>query len=93
MDGSDDLLILIMAVGAIWTALVLLHRGKAFWAGGLGSQDQQLAMAVPLFLVIPAGVLLHEVGHALAVWVAGGRVADFTWQVYAGSVTPVGFLQ
>lgn len=92
MDGTVDLLTIVMALGAIWTVVVLVHRGSAFWTGDLDTQDQQLAAAVALFLVIPVGVLLHELGHALATWSIDGQVTDFRWRVSAGSVTAVGLL-
>jgi len=34
------------------------------------------------FLLIPLGVLLHEVGHAAATWQVGGQVDTFRWFVF-----------
>ena len=43
------------------------HR-RVFFDDNITAQDRQRVARLALFVLIPLGVLLHEVGHALAVW-------------------------
>lgn len=85
-----DMASLLYGVGAVFTIFALVRRGRPFWRGALADRDEQLAFACAFFLVIPVGVLLHELGHALATWSVGGQVAQLSWRVYWGFVIPVG---
>lgn len=85
-----DMVSLLYGLGAVFTVLALVRRGRPLWRGPLAERDEQLAWACAFFLVIPLGVLLHELGHALATWSVGGQVAQLSWRVYWGFVVPVG---
>lgn len=45
---------------------------------------------VAFFLLVPAGVLLHELGHVLAAWSAGLEVFGLHYFVYWGYVVHAG---
>jgi len=42
------------------------------------------------FLGIPLGVIVHELGHAITVWLFGGEVVDFGYGFYWGYVSHIG---
>lgn len=65
------------------------HWGE-FWDEQVSKNDQQLALKLAIFGLVPLGVLLHEVGHCLAIWQAGGEVASFQWRYFWGFVIPRG---
>ncbi|MCM8745963.1 hypothetical protein NET03_05410 [Thermomicrobium sp. CFH 73360] len=68
-------------------ALVRAWRGRQFlFAEPLSSAQRSLLVEIALFLVVPLGVLLHEVGHMVAVWLAGGRVTGFGYLLFLGWV-------
>ncbi len=41
-----------------------------------------------IYVATPLSILLHELGHALAVWFFGGRVVEFGFFVFWGYVLP-----
>ncbi len=53
---------------------------------------QQLAVLVELalFVLVPISVLAHELGHAVAVWLSGGRVVGFGYLLFLGWVEYTG---
>lgn len=90
-DQSDfDLISLLYAFLSLDTLWRLRQQWKSFWDDNITRQDRLLAQRVALFLLIPLGVLFHEVGHALATWQVGGTVVDFQWRLFWGYVTAVG---
>lgn len=56
----------------------------------LTPRKKSLADQASYFIAVPIGVLLHELGHAVAVWLSGGRVAEFGYRVFWGYVVPEG---
>ncbi|MDX1687494.1 MAG: M50 family metallopeptidase [Candidatus Promineifilaceae bacterium] len=51
---------------------------------------KQWAERAAFYVAVPPGVLIHELGHAAAVWLFGGRVAEFGFGFYWGYVLPAG---
>ena len=88
--GAWDLVSVLYGVVALFTIASLVRRGRGFWREPVAPQDRQLTWATAFFLVIPVGVFLHELGHAIATWSAGGQVEQLSWRVYWGFVVPVG---
>lgn len=85
-------LISLIYVGkAFQTAYTLWRQWATFWDDDITPQDRQLAREVGFFFLIPISIFFHEVGHALATWMVGGRVAAFRWYIYWGYVQPVGY--
>ena len=56
----------------------------------LTRRKKSLAEQASFFIAVPIGVLLHELGHALAVWGFGGQVVEFGYRVFWGYVVPQG---
>ena len=54
------------------------------------SAKKHLADQASYFIAVPIGVLAHEFGHVLAVWAAGGQVAEFHYRAFWGYVVPIG---
>lgn len=51
---------------------------------------QRLAEQAAFFISVPISVLVHELGHALAIWLFGGQVVEFAYRVFWGYVVPAG---
>lgn len=56
----------------------------------LTAHKKQLAEQASFFIAVPLGVFVHEFGHAVAVWLSGGRVESFAYRVFWGYVVPSG---
>lgn len=82
------IMILLAGALALYTGVDLARHWASFWDNHITGQDRLRAYRVVFFLIIPLGVLLHEVGHALAVWQLGGRVVEFNWSLLSGYVVP-----
>jgi hypothetical protein len=63
-----------------------VHRREAFDLR-FTEPDRYLVDQAAFFLLVPISVLLHEFGHAVAIWLFGGEVIDFNYYVFAGSVS------
>lgn len=77
----------ILAVGVVRR---LIKNRESFWDDYITPQDRRLVTEVSFFIFIPIGVLLHELGHALATWHFGGTVVDFEWRIFWGYIIPEG---
>uniref|UniRef100_A0A7C1K1Q4 M50 family peptidase n=1 Tax=Thermomicrobium roseum TaxID=500 RepID=A0A7C1K1Q4_THERO len=72
-------------------ALARAWRGRRYlFAEPIISGQLSLLVEIALFLLVPLGVLLHEVGHMVAVWLAGGRVTGFGYLLFLGWVEYIG---
>ncbi len=84
-------LVFLLGAGiAAYVAYDLYKHWDTFWDDDITPDDRSRATPVAMFLLVPLGVLLHEVGHALAVWQLGGRVVEFNWSFLSGYVVPEG---
>lgn len=54
----------------------------------LTNHKKRLAENASFFIAVPPGVLLHELGHAIFVWLFGGRVVEFGFFFFWGYVLP-----
>jgi hypothetical protein len=59
------------------------------------ARDRSLVAQAAFFFLLPLSVALHELGHAVAIWLFGGRVLDFGFYFFAGYVSydPRGFTE
>src|SRR4051812_14596177 len=82
--------IMIVLAGALvlYTASDLIRNWQSFWDDDIRPDERLRAYRVAFFLIIPIGVLLHELGHAVAVWQLGGQVVEFNWSILSGYVVP-----
>lgn len=49
-------------------------------------QDRMLVDQAAFFVLVPVSVALHELGHAVAIWLFGGHVLDWGFYGFAGYV-------
>ncbi len=73
-------------LGAGFTIYQLSCSWREFWDDGTTGRGRQLAGGVAFFLLVPVGVLLHELGHMIAVWSVGDRVFGLHYFFYWGYV-------
>lgn len=76
---------------AIYTAV---KNWRAFTDEQLTAPDRRLASELAFFVLIPIGVLFHELGHAAATYQVGGRVdwlnGGFHYALFFGYIIPLG---
>lgn len=77
-----------------WVGLRTVHeawRGRAaLFDARVTAADRSMLDRLAFFVLIPLGVLLHELGHAAATLQMGGQVLEFRWLLYFGYVLPGG---
>jgi hypothetical protein len=83
---------IVLGLGALATLVSLIRNWRSLWDDDLTSADRLLAAQIGVFLLPPVVVLLHELGHALVAWLVGARVVGFSYRLFEGSVTAVGFI-
>ncbi|MEL6927988.1 MAG: M50 family metallopeptidase [Cyanobacteria bacterium J06600_6] len=90
MDESSFVYSLFLGCLTVHTLWELHQHRSSFGDAKVIKEDRNLAFKVAAFILIPIGVLLHEVGHSLATWQVGGKVAVFRWYLFSGYIIPVG---
>jgi hypothetical protein len=91
--GSElGLVDVIFGLAALATVVSIVRTWSAFWDGTLSSADKRLATQAAIFLVPPVVVLIHELGHVVAVLAVGAEVAGFHYGLFEGSVGVGGVL-
>lgn len=88
---------------SLFNILALLYIGRAVqltaqiirdWAAlrqePLTGGKQRLAEQAAFFIGVPPSVLIHELAHAIAIWLFGGQVVEFGYRVFWGYVVPAG---
>ncbi len=81
---------IIYGIISIDTILRLSNNWRSFWDDKVTAKDRFLLERVAVFILIPLGVLFHELGHALATLQVGGEVREFQWRVVWGYVIAAG---
>mgnify|MGYP005843528865 FL=1 len=85
---------LLLAIVSIRVLVTTARNRRALFDETLTPGDRQQLSEAAFFLLLPLGVLLHELGHVVAVWLAGGQVVGFGflfflgWVEHTGSYTP-----
>lgn len=84
---------LFYAVIGVRVIVRLVRSWGSVWDTRFTPQDRMLVDESAFFVLIPISVALHELGHAIAIWVMGGEVIDFGYYGFAGYVSyfPAGF--
>jgi hypothetical protein len=85
--GAFALLSLFYAVIGVRVIRDLWINRKEAFDLRFTDRDRALVDQSAFFLLVPVSVLLHEFGHAVAIWSFGGKVIDFNYYVFAGSVS------
>jgi hypothetical protein len=64
----------------------LVRNFRATFDRNFTPQDRQLVDQAAFFVLIPVSVALHELGHAIAIWLFGGHVLGWGFFGFAGYV-------
>lgn len=70
-----------------------LPRRKEIFDNNFTPYDRSMLGQAAFFILLPVSVALHELGHAIAIWVMGGKVLGFGFYFFSGYVSydPRGF--
>ncbi len=90
-------------ITVLFNVLALLYIGRALQLGiqivrnwtewrqePLTRAKQQQAEQAAFYIGVPPAVLVHELMHAVAIWLFGGQVVEFGYRVFWGYVVPQG---
>lgn len=67
-----------------------IREWTQFTQDPLTKEKKSLVEQASFYVAIPPGVIVHELGHALATWLFGGVIVDFWFGFFWGYVVPVG---
>ena len=90
LDQYQPLILIIYTLAAIYTIVDLVKYRHQLAQEPLTNFQRDLAVRIAFLLLIPVGIFIHELGHAFTVILLGGRVAEFNYFLFFGSVLPVG---
>src|SRR6266496_4306623 len=85
-----DGIALIYFVMGVRTVILAWRERRSLIDDKLSARDRYLLGQIAFFVLVPPGVLLHELGHVLATYQVGGQVAEFHYALFYGFVVPVG---
>lgn len=90
MGGFSIISLMYVALGVrvVW---MIIQNWKSVWDRNFTQQDRALVNQASFFFLIPISVLLHELGHAVAVWGFGKEVVDWGFYGFAGYVAYIPF--
>ena len=77
-------------VQAVRLGANIRRRWADFTRNPLQRWHKQASESAAFLIMVPPGVLLHELAHAVFVWVYGGQVVDVGYGFYWGYVLPQG---
>lgn len=85
MGGFSIISLLYVALGVrvVW---MIAQNWRSVWDRTFTAQDRVLVNQASFFFLIPLSVVLHELGHAVAVWGFGKEVVDWGFYGFAGYV-------
>ncbi|MGE3799086.1 MAG: site-2 protease family protein, partial [Thermomicrobiales bacterium] len=91
--GGFGLISLFYAFLGVRFAVQFWPQRKAVFDRRVTDRDRTLITQAAFFFLLPFSVALHELGHAVAIWLFGGEVVDFGFYFFAGFVSydPTGF--
>lgn len=85
-----NLISILYILRSLQLAVVIWRERQTLGRPTLSPRQKNLAEQASFFIAVPIGVLLHELGHALAVWGFGGQVLEFGYRAFWGYVVPGG---
>jgi len=88
MTRIFDLLALVYAARSLLIARSVWQNWGQIQSASFTPQQKHLAREASFYLAVPVGVLFHELAHAVAVWLYGGRIVEFGYRVFWGYVLP-----
>lgn len=81
--GIISLLYVALGVRVVW---MIAKNWRAVWDRNFTASDRMLVNQASFFFLVPISVLLHEFGHAVAVWAFDRDVVDWGFYGFAGYV-------
>jgi hypothetical protein len=69
----------------------LVGSWRSVWDRNFTQSDRSIVDEAAFFVLVPVSVALHELGHAVAIWVMDGDVVDFGYYGFAGYVSYFAF--
>jgi tetratricopeptide (TPR) repeat protein len=88
--GLFDIFAIIYAFRSLQLSAKIWREWQQIKHPPLTRYKKHLAEQASFFVAVPIGVFVHEFGHALATWLFGGRVVDFSYRVFWGFIVPQG---
>lgn len=88
--GLFDLISVLYALMGLRTLATAWQNRRALTDAELTAPDRAILSQLAFFVLVPPGVLMHELGHALATLQLGGHVAEFHFALFYGYIVPVG---
>lgn len=82
--GIISLLYVFLGVRVVW---MIAKNWRSVWDRKFTPQDRMLVNQASFFFLVPISVILHELGHAVAVWGFGKEVVDWGFYGFAGYVS------
>jgi tetratricopeptide (TPR) repeat protein len=89
-DTILNFLALVYVVVGVFTVIRAWRERRTLTDDVLTPHDRFLLGQLAFFVLVPPGVLLHELAHAAATVQVGGEVAGFHYAFFYGYVVPVG---
>jgi Zn-dependent protease len=89
--GAFSIISLIYVVIGIRIVAQIVQNWRAIWDHNFTPSDRHLVDQAAFFVLIPVSVVLHELGHAIAVWSFGKEVVEFGFYGFAGYVAYLPF--
>lgn len=85
--GPFVLISLFYVILGIRVVYQLITNWRQTWDLTFTAADRALVNQAAFFVLLPVGVALHELGHAIAIWSFGGTVVDWGFYGFAGYVS------
>ncbi|HYI25306.1 MAG TPA: hypothetical protein VD767_07860 [Thermomicrobiales bacterium] len=85
--GAFGILSLFYVVIGIRVIYRMAKSWDEVWDTRFTQTDRAIVDEAAFFILIPVSVALHELGHAMAIWLMGGEVVDFGFYGFAGWVS------
>jgi hypothetical protein len=84
--GAFSIISIIYVIIGVRIVADLIRNWAKVWDGNFTTHDRHLVDQAAFFVLIPVSVLLHELGHAVAVWGFGKEVVEVGFYGFAGYV-------
>ncbi len=85
--GPFAILSLFYVVIGVRVVFRLVTSWSDVWDRRFTQRDRAIIDEAAFFVLIPVAVALHELGHAVAIWLMGEEVVDFGFYGFAGYVS------
>lgn len=90
ITGLFNVLALFYIARAVQLVIQIVRNWDEWRQEPLTRAKQQQAEQAAFFVGVPPAVLVHELAHAVAIWLFGGQVVEFGYRVFWGYVVPQG---